>query len=60
MAEVLVHLYRYLRNNFIATESQYVELEKQIERFYLHCIDAGFSPEQSVILGIMNINMSIK
>ena len=57
---MLVHLYSYLRTNFIATEEQYKEFEKQIERFYVHCIDAGFTPKQAIILGMMNINNSIK
>ena len=57
---MLSHLYSYLRTNFIATEEQYKELEKQIERFYNHCIDAEFTPKQAIILGMININNSIK
>ena len=57
---MLSHLYSYLRTNIVATEEQYKELESQIERFYKHCIDAGFNPEQAIILGMMNINNSIK
>ena len=57
---MLAHLYSYLRTNIVATEEQYKELESQIERFYNHCIDAGFTPEQAIILGMMNINNSIK
>ena len=57
---MLVHLYSYLRTNIVATEEQYKELESQIERFYNHCIDAGFTPEQAIILGMMNITTSIK
>ena len=57
---MLSHLYSYLRTNIVATEEQYKKLEVQIERFYKHCIDAGFTPEQAVILGMMNINNSVK
>lgn len=60
MIEMLSLLYDYLRTNIIATEEQYKELEKQIERFYQHCIAAGFTPKQAIILGMMNINISIK
>ena len=57
---MLSHLYSYLRTNIVATEEQYKKIEVQIERFYKHCIDAGFTPEQAIILGMMNINNSVK
>ena len=56
---LLLQLYSYLRKNVIATNEQYKELEKEVEKFYNVCIDAGFTPKQAMILGMMNINNSI-